>query len=470
MTKIPAPSNYTKYIEEIKDDIIKSTQELIKIKSVKTPSYGRFPFGEGIQNALEYTLELGEKMGFRTKNLNNHAGYIEFGKGDEMVGILCHLDVVPEGENWSFDPYGGIISDGKLYGRGAMDDKGPTIASLYAMKALRDSGIAPQKRIRLILGTDEESGSKCMDYYVQNAEIPTISFSPDADFPVIHGEMGIIVLKLEKTFTDKRQDGRIKIISIKGGNAPNMVPDYAEATLIENHGLEKMLNSYNLKHGVKLEYSRDNNLTIIKAHGISAHGSTPEKGKNAIAMLLGFLDELEMEIGDLSNFISFINISIGAETDGNNLGISLKDDYNSLVLNLGVIDINEQNGSALINIRYPITSAESIVRNGIEASLKGSDIKISEWICKEPLFFKPNHPLIKALMNVYKAHTGDENAKPITIGGGTYARTIPNSVAFGAQFPGKEDTMHQKDEYIEVDDLIKITEIYASAIDALLKL
>ncbi|MBF4693285.1 dipeptidase PepV [Fusibacter ferrireducens] len=461
---------FEKTVQLFKDEVIQSTRELIQIKSVKAPAQGDMPFGKGIQDALEYTLSLGDALGFKTKNMENHVGYIEFGEGKEMVGILCHLDVVPEGDQWTYPPFSATIANDRIYGRGAIDDKGPAIASLYAMKALKDIGIEPKKRVRLILGTDEESGSSCIKHYLKHEEVPTVSFSPDADFPVIHGEMGIIVFKLEKTFTDKCEDGGIKILSLKGGNAPNMVPDYAEARLIENHPIKEILTAYNATKGTQIEYIKEDHVTVLKSYGVSAHGSAPEKGKNAISALIQFLDLIDMEIGDLSNFIRFLSRTIGMETNGQSFGIGLKDEYNELVFNLGLIELDEDHGSVVVNVRYPITTKEKLVKAGVESTLQDTGIQITKWRGVDPLFFKPNHPLVKTLMKVYRDRTGDLDSKPITIGGGTYARSMPNSVAFGALLPGREDTMHQRDEYIEIKDLLKITEIYASAIYELLML
>ena len=300
---------YDQALKQNKDSMIKSLQELIKIKSVREPAKGDMPFGEGIQKSLEYILALGEKMGFKTKNIDNYAGYIEFGEGKEMIGVLCHLDVVPEGDNWTFNPYGGEISEGKLYGRGTLDNKGPAIASLYAMKTLKDSGFIPKKRIRLILGTNEESGSACIKHYLSKEEKPSVAFSPDADFPVIHGEMGIIVFDLERTFEDADPDGGIEILSLKGGNTPNMVPDYAEAKLLETKPIKEIVEAYNATRNAHIDYTKEGEYTILKSHGISAHGSTPEKGVNAISQLVGLLDLIDIQIGDQSNFIRFFGKS-----------------------------------------------------------------------------------------------------------------------------------------------------------------
>lgn len=456
------------FIKQNEPQMIQDLQELLRFKSVKSEPTNDAPFGEGIKATLDHALKLGDQMGFKTKNVDQYAGYIEYGTGKEMLGILCHLDVVPEGDHWSHDPFGGEISEGKIFGRGTLDNKGPAVASLYAMKALKDFGFEPKKRIRLILGTDEESGSNCMKYYLKNEEKPSVAFSPDADFPVIHGEMGIIIFKLKKVFVDKIPDGGIKVLSLKGGNAPNMVPDYAEVKLVSPYDLEEIVNKFNASRESNIEFEKHDDHILLKSHGVSAHGSTPEKGKNAIAQLIEFLDLIDIEIGDLSSFIRFIANNIGKETDGKSMGIALEDAYNALVLNLGMIELDEDSGEITINIRYPITKKELKIKTSVDSAVRGTGI-ISEWFGAPPLFFKPNHPLVETLMKVYKSHTGDENAKPITIGGGTYARSIPNAVAFGALFPDREDTMHQKDEYMRLDDFVKMTEIFASAIYELSK-
>lgn len=455
-------TNIPKYQEEL----IKTLQTLVKFKSVKDAPGPNAPYGVEISKTLDAALEIGEKMGFKAVNVDHHAGYIEFGEGKEMLGILCHLDVVPEGTGWSHPPYAGVVVDDRLYGRGTLDDKGPMVACLYAMKILKDSGFTPQKRIRLILGTDEESGSNCMKYYLEKAEKPTVAFSPDADFPVIHGEMGIVLAEFTKEFGPQDEDGGIKVLEIKGGTAPNMVPELATASVVSPFDLSEIVALYDK---ADLVLTQEGSVSHIKCHGVSAHGSTPEKGVNAISQLIQFLSILDLQIGDTSDFIRYIAERIGTETDGESLGIAHKDYFNALVSNLGMLHITENSGKMVLNIRYPITYKERKLKKAIDSAIRGTGIELTNWHCAPPLFFKPDHPLVKTLMTVYKTCTGDENAKPITIGGGTYARTMPNAVAFGALFPGQEDTMHQKNEYIRIPDLMKITEIYTQAIYELSK-
>ena len=448
--------------------LISDLIQLLNIQSVEDVAAPNAPFGIAVDEALTYMLDLGEKYGFKTYNVDHYAGYIEFGEGREMLGILCHLDVVPAGEDWHEEPFNARVVDGKLYGRGSFDDKGPAMTVLYAMKRLKDRGFIPNKRIRLILGTNEESGSACMDYYMKHEEIPTLAFSPDADFPVIHGEMGIVICQIGKTFTDKLEDGGIKLLSFKGGNAPNMVPDSAEVIIKDTRPVLEIIEAFNISRDANLSYRRlEDGSLAIRSKGISAHGSTPEKGVNAITDLLAFMDLIDLEIGDSANFVRFFNRVIGKELHGESFNLNFVDAYNTLVLNLGMIDMNVDSGSVTINVRYPITYKEENVRKGIEKTLSGTGLTIKAWRNASPLFFEKNDPLVQDLMAVYKEVTGDLEAEPITIGGGTYARSMPNAVAFGAMFSDSEDRMHQSDEYITTVDLSKLTDIYEKAIEKL---
>lgn len=458
-------------IDEMKEDIIKSTQEFIQIKSVKEPAIGDIPFGQGVQDSLEYILNLGKNMGFEVKNVDNYAGHIEFGQGKKILGILAHVDVVPEGDNWDYPPYGGEIHNGRIYGRGTNDDKGPAIAALYAMKAIKDANIPLNKTVRLILGTDEESGMAGIKYYLKKEKSPHLGFTPDASFPLIHGEKGIAMFKLEQDFKETLNDGGIKVLSLKGGTAANSVPDYAEAIIKENdHDVKAIFDSVCKTKGINLEYSKDGELTTIKSFGVSAHGSMPEKGLNAISQLIYFLNYLDLEIGDSTSFIRFYSNYIGMTTDGSGLKVNISDEYGKLIFNVGVINLDSEKGSITVNIRYPISKNGKKVKSGnhvkklMEDKLCSTNVKLTDWKDKAPILVKQDDPLVVSLMDVYKNHTGDQRAKPFTIGGGTYARAIKNVVAFGPVFPGEEEIAHQKNEYIAVESLIKATKIYSDSI------
>ncbi len=430
-----------KIVDIYKEQLIKSTQELVSIPSVKgEPQEGK-PFGQDINRALEYALKLGEKLGFLVGNVDGYAGFIEFGRGKETLGILAHLDVVPEGEDWTYPPFGGEIHDGKIYGRGAIDNKGPAIAALYAMKAVMESGVPVNKKVRLILGTDEESGWEDMDYYFKNQPMPDFGITPDANYPVIHAEKGIVHVELSKEFGSGGSGS--SILSIKGGSRANMVPDSCTCSLKEGENLS--------------------------AEGVSAHGSTPERGVNAISKVLRALEERGLGDNPMDEFARDLIRLIGEDTTGKNLGIDYSDDVSGhLTLNLGVIDVNTERGKAILDIRYPVKYNEEDILSQIGKSLEGTGIEAKVLHGQKPLYVPKDHFLVETLSRVYSEQTG-QHLEPLAIGGGTYARALNTGVAFGAVFPGKAELAHQKDEYIEIEDLILNAKIYAHAIAELVK-
>ncbi|RKD32526.1 dipeptidase PepV [Thermohalobacter berrensis] len=462
-----------KLIDTYKDDIIKSVQNLVKIKSVEGEPKEDMPFGEGPRKALDTALHIAEEMGFRTKNVDGYAGHAEIGEGEETVGILVHLDVVPEGDGWTYPPYEGEIHDGKIYGRGTIDDKGPAVAALYAMKAIKESKLPINKKIRIIFGTNEETGWGGIEYYLNKVKAPDLAFTPDAEFPVIHGEKGIIDLKLKKAL-ESNCIGDIVIKKIKGGKRPNMVPDLAIAELEVNNKVKSnvinKLNEFISKTNYEISIEEKENRLIIKSRGISAHGSTPELGKNAISQLMVILNELDLCECDICNFIKLYNEKIGIEYNGQSIGCGFEDDISGkLTFNVGVIDIDEKGAEITVNIRCPIKYNKKEVFNGIERTLEGTGVEVIEKDYLPSIYVPKDHELVQKLMDVYRRMTGDNNSKPITIGGGTYARAMANAVAFGPLFPGQEELAHQKDEFISIDDLIKITKIYAMALYELSK-
>ncbi|SES86731.1 succinyl-diaminopimelate desuccinylase [Natronincola peptidivorans] len=457
-------------INSYRDDLIHQTQQLVRIKSLEEEAKPGMPFGEGVNAALEYALALAEEMGFTTTNLEGYAGFAEMGEGEETIGILGHLDVVPEGEGWCYPPYGAEIHDGKIFGRGTMDDKGPVVAALFAMKALKESQLPINKRIRIIFGTNEETGMKDMEYYLKKEKNPDMGFTPDGDFPVIYGEKGIQVFSLIKKWPKGHNPSAgIMIKSIQGGTRPNVVPDKCKAVLKAPKEdiirLEALLESFVAKTGYKLSMIQDHSAVTIISEGISAHGSTPEKGHNAISQLLLFLGELHDCSGGIFDFIKMYNRNIAMEYNGESIGCGFEDDISGkLIFNVGVIDADEKHVDVKINVRYPITSSGKDVLAGISDALKDTGIELVLDEDSKPLYVPQEHTLIQSLMKVYREETGDSDAVPITIGGGTYARAMENIVAFGPLFPGEEETAHQKNEFISIENLLHITHIYGKAL------
>lgn len=460
---------FDQWIDEHKEELIETTRVLMSYNSVEEPAYNNMPFGKTIGECLEKTLEICASMGFSTKNVDYYAGHAEYGEGDELVGLLVHLDIVPAGDGWTVDPFAGIIQDGKFFGRGTMDDKGPAASLIYALAAIKASGVKLNRRVRIIFGCDEESGSLCVDHYFKHEEMPTLGFTPDADFPAIFGEKGIMIFDLVKPLKGHLSDGGYQILSLKGGQRPNMVPDYAEAVIKGTEPIDHILKAYNLERGAKIEIISEGDLHTVKSFGVSAHGSTPDKGNNAISHLLCFLDCIDLEIGDAANFVRFYGMQIGLDLNGERMGCALEDEQSGkLVLNTGVLQMNESEIRLTVNIRYPITETLDHVLEGMNPILEPWDVHIEHMENDNPLYVPKDSELITTLMNVYRDYTGD-NSEPIAIGGGTYAKSLKQGVAFGPLFPGREDTIHQKDEYLLVEDLMLMTKIFATAIYELAK-
>ena len=466
---------YEKFLKQNKEEMISALQEVVRINSEEGESFvcqdeTVYPFGQGIQKAFEATLDIGRRLGFQIKNVDNYGGHIDFpGTGDKIMAILGHIDVVPAGKGWKYDPYGGEIADGKIYGRGTSDDKGPVISCLYAMKALKDAGYKPSATIRVILGLDEESEWTGMDYYFSKERRPDFGFTPDADFPLINREKGILVFELAKKFSKAKSEG-LDLRSVKGGNAPNSVADSCRAVLSSKDSgryeqVKEKLAEYRDETGYKISCRGLGKSLEITTSGISAHGAKPEAGLNAISIMMDFLGRLNFASDDQNDFINFYNQYIGFDLNGRKLGVDFEDEQSGrLIFNVGITEINTEAGKFTINIRYPVTYEDNQIYEPMEPVLTKYDIGLVKLNSKAPLYIDENDPLITTLLEIYKKHTGDEGAEPLVTGGGTYARATGGIVAYGALLPGDEDVMHQKDEYIEIEKLELMTKIYAEAI------
>lgn len=459
-----------KLIDDMKEEIIKSTQDIVRIKSIESQPKPGMPFGEGVAKSLECALNVAKELGFHTVNLDGYVGYAEHGQGEDYVVALGHLDVVPEGDGWIYPAYGAEIHDGRMYGRGTTDDKGPIMATLYGLKAIKDAKLPLSKRIRVLFGTNEETGSKELEHYLEREKPPVAGFTPDADYPIINGEKGITIFNIVKDFNNIGQ-GENLIKYIKGGQAANMVPDYCEAGIMAKDAQStiKSVETFAKKMDYKISAEVKENMVIIKSVGESAHGSLPQLGRNGIMQLVAFLGTLELGLSDVSEFIEFLNKNIGMEVHGESFGICLEDkDSGKLSFNVGVISMDEKSATVTLNLRYPVTNKLEDMMNPFNDRIEGTEIRVEKFVHQEPLYFSPDSPIIKALQKVYTEQTGEE-AKLVSIGGGTYAKEMPNTVAFGPMFPGEEDTIHKPNEYITIDNLIKNAKIYAHALYELAK-
>lgn len=441
--------NFLKEIEKNKDEFIKRIQELVQIPSVleEHPESLINPFGEEITKSLEYVLALGRDMGFKVKNIDNVAGHIEYGEGEEIIGILCHIDVVPADGDWKYPPFSATIEGDKIIGRGTTDDKGPTICSLFALKMIKDLGIKLNKRVRIIIGTDEETAWRGINKYLSVEKMPDVGFSPDADFPLIYGEKGILTFDL----VSKNSDGNLK--SFYSGKRYNVVPDYAsmEYTKDLKDDFLKYLNDF----GIRGKVDGKN----YQLYGKSAHAMMPEAGINAAILLSKFMSKYSS-----NNLLRFTSEKL-SDSRLKDLGLGFTDsEMGDLTMNLGIFRIDEKEGRIGLNFRYPINfNSQKFVSDFRNQTQKyGIELEFKE--DKAPHYVNKNSEFIKILHNAYIEYTHDDKTPLKTIGGGTYARAIKNAVAFGVMFPGDEELAHQANEYISIDKAMLATAIIAKAI------
>ena len=443
--------NWFDIAKEYEEEYVKIVKKLLKIPTVLEeydPKNKTAPFGKDIKKALDFMLKTGEDDGFITKNVDNYAGHIEMGEGEEILGILGHLDVVPAGGKWHNPPFSAYEADGKIYSRGTMDDKGPTVAAYIAMKMIKDHNIKLKKKVRLILGTDEESGMRGIKRYLEKEKMPDIGFAPDAEFPLIYAEKGIYSFDLEGEF----EDDLIK--TMESGERYNVVPDECVVVLKKNKQKEFIKYLQDTKtHG---RVHRD----TYTVYGKNAHAAWPHLGNNAIYLMVNFLKKHTD-----NPFIHFIDKHLSADHLGKKLGIDTFDrEMKELTLNTGFIHYDGKNARIGVNIRYPrnyeFEKGEKKITNAatehkLTYVLKGNS---------KPHYVSPEDDLVKSLHEAYMKYTGDHDSKIMSIGGGTYARILKKAVAFGPNLPGKEDLAHQPNEYLIIKDMIIAASIYAESI------
>lgn len=466
--------NWKKEIESRKDDLINDLFDLLKIDSVRNDALASDdePVGPGPKKALEAFLAIGKRDGFETKMVGNLAGHIEFSPNanyTETLGVLGHVDVVPVGTGWQTDPFEPQIIDGRIYARGSSDDKGPSMAAYYGLKVIKELGLPVSKRVRFIIGTDEESGWKCMERYFKTEEMPDFGFSPDAEFPIINGEKGILSLHFELPAGEVT--GKYQLKSFDAGLRENMVPQDAHAEVIVPNTEEFVFkfNQFITTEPVKGTAVVQDDLVVLDIVGKSAHGSTPQAGINAGTYLAKFLNQFMFE-GQAKKYLSFASEVLHLDTEGVQLQVAYEDDVmGPLTANAGIFTFTpELGGTIVVNFRYPRgTSAEGLeIKSEIVASKYG--MTVARGKSQLPHYVSPEDPLVETLLTVYAKQTGLP-AHEQTIGGGTYGRIFDRGVAFGALFPNSIDTMHQANEFFAVEDLLRSAAIYAEAIYELIK-
>lgn len=449
-----------KIIQSLKDDMIATLAKWIKIPSVEDSAAPGAPFGPEVRRSLDVALADAEAMGFSVRNFDGYAGDVRMGpEGVNPLAILAHLDVVPVGEGWTMDPFGAEIRDGRMYGRGTSDDKGPAVAALYAMLAVKKAGIPLKREVRLILGCNEESGWGCMDHYKKVCDMPRSGFSPDAEFPVINTEKGILHISLHGDYCKTG----LQVKEFNVGERPNVIPGNAAAIVYGDATVVEKANACatKLNMPVTAEVCGEGLVKLTSA-GISGHAAFPEGGRNAIGQLLLVLREMGVE-GALKTLAD----RVGMEYNGSSLDAACSDEISgALTCNLGIIRYDQVNGFyATLDIRYPMLANHTALEAGIIAALAPT-IKVVVDSNKDPHHVSPHSPLVRCLLEAYSEVTG-EAGKCVSIGGGTYARVLEEGVAFGSLFPGEEELAHQANEYISLDSLMKNIGIFVKAIEKL---
>ncbi|MDD4290630.1 MAG: Sapep family Mn(2+)-dependent dipeptidase [Clostridia bacterium] len=437
------PEQAKKILKDSFPEMVKVLKETIKFNTVEKPSEGIYPFGKETGDCLDYVLSVGEKMGFRADNIDYYAGQLDCGNGKEVLGILGHLDVVPVSKDgWIAPPFAGEVIDGKMYGRGTVDDKGPMIACMFALKALMDSGFKPSKTIRLIFGCNEETGMKCMQYYKTKRKMPDVAFSPDGNFPLINCEKGVYGIKLDAGILPD------EVIDIAAGSLVNIVPNYCEAVVAGK--VDVALDN------VTAEFDGTN--TKLTATGKATHGSVPELGDNATWKIFKALAKLFPQ----SKPLTFIANNLCVDFCGEKWGLYLEDKQSGKIsVSLDVVKVIDRHLQLDIDIRFPVSYSHAKIEELIHKN--SPDFKIIGGHKSASVYISPDSPLVKDLLAAYKEVMGGD-PKPMAIGGGTYAKCMDNCLAFGPEFADDEKIMHQTNEYISLDKFAKMAEIYLVAI------
>ncbi|HEO6689309.1 TPA: dipeptidase PepV [Streptococcus agalactiae] len=460
-------------VDKRKDALMDDLINLLRINSERDDSQAdaEHPFGPGPVKALEFFLEMAERDGYETKNVDNYAGHFTFGQGEEELGIFGHLDVVPAGSGWDTDPYEPVIKDNRLYARGSSDDKGPTMACYYALKIIKELGLPTSKKVRFVVGTDEESGWGDMDYYFEHVGLPKpdFGFSPDAEFPIINGEKGNITEYLHFSGENK---GAVRLHSFSGGLRENMVPESATARFtshLDQTTLGASLADFASKHNLKAELSVEDEQYIATVYGKSAHGSTPQEGVNGATYLALYLSQFDFE-GPARAFLDVTANIIHEDFSGEKLGVAYEDDcMGSLSMNAGVFQFDKTNddNTIALNFRYPQGTDAKTIQTKLEKLNGVEKVTLSDHE-HTPHYVPMDDELVSTLLAVYEKQTGLKGHEQV-IGGGTFGRLLERGVAYGAMFPGDENTMHQANEYMPLENIFRSAAIYAEAIYELIK-
>lgn len=435
-----------------KEDILRDLNTLISIRSISGQNDSE------CERALDFIMSKAEEFGLIKDKTASNCGHVQLGEGGKLCSVLTHLDVVPAGKGWTFEPFALTSKDGKYYGRGVADDKAFALISLYCLKALKDSGVEGKNTLRTIFGTDEEVGMSDMKTYFEHNPLPDMAFTPDSDYGICIGEKGILQVEISLA----RHDGTT-LTELSGGNAINAVPDTAWALLDASENDDhQLLRLADARQGnFEFKYIIDGMMII--SHGISAHACQPDLGKNAITELVALLCS-HYDLKSMGKICGFINYKIGTETNGVSLGLKMRDAASGeLTVNVGTISIGEHQASATLDIRYPVTVNGQDIIDRVFSAAKYEGLKFRIIKHEKPVYFEKESPLVKLLSEAYESIMG-EKPNLYTTGGGTYAKTLGGKgLAFGGVFPGDNCGLHQANESIDGEKLFLHAQICLEA-------
>lgn len=446
------------YAANSRKAMVEDLSTLVRIPSVSRYGADGLPFGKGPANALDKALEMAEGYGFTTKNAGYWYGLAQYGEGDATIGIFSHLDVVPEGNNWIYSPYEPLEKDGLLIGRGTTDNKNAAVVAMHVMKGLRELGIPLRSKISLYFGCSEETGMQDIETFVKNEPMPDFSIVPDANFPVCHGEKGII------NFQAECPTPWTKITQLAGGVATNVVPDSASAALPNESALLAELKTAAEK-ATGIAIAEDGDKITVTATGRTAHAAFPYNGVNALYVLLGFLAGIE-GIGADREICAFATETI-SDVNGEHLGIAFKDEPSGeLTCVSGIAETKEGKLIMHYNIRYPVTHKGDLVVEGLKKTFGAKGWTVSDVDDDPPMYLPADDPKVQELCRIYGEVTGKDST-PYVIGGGTYARHLKNAVSFGMEsgvhpegLPDGHGSAHAPDEALVIDELVAAVKIY----------
>ncbi len=468
------------WIPEHRDEIVRSLLDVLRIDSVGTPGSPGKPFGQEVDRAINWFVDEAAAFAMKTRNVDGFAAHAEIGAGQEIAMALTHVDIVPAGSGWSKDPFGEVF-DGQIYGRGSQDNKGPTVACLYALRAIMESGAPLKRRIRHVVGGNEESGFRCVRRYFEVEEQPTYGFSPDAVFPLVFAEKGSMNVQVEVDLPASPSPNADCLLSeLYGGERPNIVTEKAVAVLEVPQGSQDEIADFLKGHvgrardfvggpgPLEFEFSKGPGTLTVAVRGKAAHAATPEEGTNALAGLCLVLASLGQRL-DVFEGLEFIGKA--ADIEGRGLNIASQDDISGkLTCNLGIAAVYVKGDTRTIratyNMRYPVKVSGDELKKRAEDCARPDSVRLTVIGVGKPHYTDPDSFLVKSLLRIYREEVGDMSP-PVAIGGGTYAKVIPGGVAFGPAKPGTPELAHQADERVSVDDLLQLVRIYARSLFAL---